>query len=79
MDTYCAVRRAIETGTAAIRFYDLIQAVDAFIGAVFDGSIPWYVTTVKLDLEARGILERVPGKGPQRLRFATGSPKPYEA
>ncbi len=30
-------------------------------------SIPWYVATVKLDLEARGLLRRVPGARPQRL------------
>jgi hypothetical protein len=29
----------------------------------------WWVTTVKLDLEARGKIERVPGKGKQRLRL----------
>lgn len=36
---------------------------------VFDAgvSVSWYVTTVKLDLEARGVLARLPGPGPQRL------------
>lgn len=28
----------------------------------------WWVTTVKLDLEARGMIERVPCAGKQRLR-----------
>ena len=32
------------------------------------GSVGWYTTTVKLDLEARGEIERVPGSKPQRLR-----------
>ena len=32
------------------------------------GSINWYVTTVKLDLEAKGIIERVPNASPQYLR-----------
>ena len=32
------------------------------------GSINWYTVTVKLDLEARRVLERVPGARPQRLR-----------
>jgi hypothetical protein len=36
---------------------------DLFRGA----SIPWYVATVKLDLEARGLLRRVPGSRPQRI------------
>ncbi len=35
----------------------------------FDGKIPWYVVTVKLDLEARGTIERVPKSGPQRIRL----------
>jgi len=35
----------------------------------FSGSIPWYVVTVKLDLEARGILERMPNTRPHRLRI----------
>ena len=35
----------------------------------FDGSISWYVTTIKLDLEARGIIERIPKKRPQTLKL----------
>ena len=31
----------------------------------------WWTTTVKLDLEARGLIERVPGSKPQRLRRIT--------
>lgn len=32
-------------------------------------STTWYVNVVKLDLEARGIIERVPNKSPQQLRL----------
>lgn len=32
------------------------------------GSAGWYTTTVKLDLEARRLIERVPGSKPQHLR-----------
>ena len=28
----------------------------------------WWITSVKLDLEARGLIERVKGKGKQRVR-----------
>lgn len=31
------------------------------------GSIGWHVTTVKLDLEVRGLIARVPGVTPQLL------------
>jgi hypothetical protein len=35
----------------------------------FQGSIPWYVVTVKLDLEARGLIERIPNTSPHILRI----------
>ncbi len=34
------------------------------------GSVSWYTTTVKLDMEVKGELERMPGSNPQRLRLA---------
>ncbi len=50
-------------------FKDLTQQVHAGLKGRFDGSIPWYVTTVKLDLEARGVIARLPKTSPQRLRL----------
>ena len=35
----------------------------------FAGAVGWYTTQVKLDLEARGLIERIPGSMPQRLRL----------
>jgi hypothetical protein len=35
----------------------------------FDGKVNWYIVTVKLDLEARGILERIPKTSPHRIRL----------
>lgn len=32
------------------------------------GSLMWYITVVKLDLEARGLLRRIPDSTPQRIR-----------
>ncbi|MHA2005422.1 MAG: DUF6958 family protein [Candidatus Thorarchaeota archaeon] len=53
----------------AIGFKDLRNTVRTRLEGAFDGSISWYYTTVKLDLEARGIIERVPNKTPQLLRL----------
>ena len=36
----------------------------------FDGSVMWYYTTVKLDLEARGVIRRVPNTEPQLIEIA---------
>jgi hypothetical protein len=54
-----------------ILFQDLPSEVDQKLEGKFEGSITWYVTTVKLDLEARGLLVRVPKSSPQRLRLAS--------
>ena len=43
-------------------------AVDE-LTASFDGKVLWYIVTVKLDLEARGIIERVKRKGSHGLRI----------
>ena len=48
---------------------ELTSQVDAALSGSFDGSIPWYVTTVKLDLEARGAIERLPNTRPEQLRL----------
>ncbi len=35
----------------------------------FDGKVTWYIVSVKLDLEARGIIERIPKTSPHKLRM----------
>ena len=35
----------------------------------FDGKVIWYVVSVKLDLEARGIIERIPKTSPHKIRM----------
>jgi len=69
---YDTVREAIEETLKAqpgITFSELTEDVGRRIGDVFEGSVSWYVVSVKLDLEARGVLERVDGRSPQRLRL----------
>lgn len=50
-------------------FRELGDAVEKQLEGNFDGSISWYYTTVKLDLEARGVIERIEGSRPQRIRL----------
>lgn len=52
-----------------ITLKELTATIDTQLGETFDGAINWYVTTVKLDLEARQIIERVPKSSPQKLRM----------
>ena len=51
---------------------ELTEEVRRRLEGSFDGSVSWYVTTVKLDLEARGVIERIPSSTPQRLRLVAG-------
>lgn len=54
-----------------IAFRDLPRLVEPRLTADMKpakGSASWLTTAVKLDLEARGLIERVPGVAPQRLR-----------
>jgi hypothetical protein len=46
------------------------EAVEKKLRGRLDGSIMWVVTTVKLDLEARKVIRRVPKSTPQRIRLA---------
>jgi hypothetical protein len=38
----------------------------------FRGSIPLYAESIRLDLEARDLIERVPGTKPERYRLRRG-------
>ena len=53
-----------------ITFGELVADVRCELADRFDGSVTWYVTTVKLDLEARGVIERIPKSRPQRICLA---------
>ena len=67
---YDVVREAILEAVrinGTITFSDLTAEVRSRLKATFAGSISWYVTTVKLDLEARGEIVRLQKSGPQRL------------
>lgn len=53
-----------------ITFMNLSRAVEKEVHGKFDGSVTWYVTTVKLDMEARGEVKRVQNSRPQLVRLA---------
>ncbi len=53
-----------------ITFMNLSRAVEKEVNGNFEGSVMWYVTTVKLDLEARGQIKRVPKSRPQLVKLA---------
>jgi hypothetical protein len=65
-----AILAALPDSGEGLTLAELAEAAEGRVTPeVFaDASIPWFVTTVKLDLEARGLIERVPGAKPQRLR-----------
>jgi hypothetical protein len=52
-----------------LTYSQLANAVEERLAGQFDGSLRWYFTTVKLDLEARQIMERTSSK-PQLIRLA---------
>ena len=51
-----------------ITFTDMFNTCNDILSEQnFDGKPGWYVTTVKLDLEARGLVKRVPKTSPHQL------------
>lgn len=54
-----------------ITFESLSDKAVEELTSSFDGKVLWYIVTVKLDLEARGIIERIPKTSPHQLRMKT--------
>ncbi|MBL7996499.1 hypothetical protein JNM05_14120 [bacterium] len=52
-----------------ITYEDLNDLAIEKLTDTFDGKVVWYIVTVKLDLEARGIIERIPKTSPHKLRI----------
>lgn len=72
-DKYVLIRDGILKTLRSIGevlFKDLPGEVERQLRGKFDGSISWYVTTEKLDLEARKLIERISGTSPQQLRLS---------
>ncbi|NIW45455.1 MAG: hypothetical protein GWN30_12095 [Gammaproteobacteria bacterium] len=67
-DAILAVVPADENG---VEFSQLAQLVEAHLSSADLarlGSVSWYTTTIKLDMEVKGEIERIQGSKPQRLR-----------
>jgi len=69
-DKYELVKQAILSGLRdkELTHTELFQELNKSLKATFSGNISWYAETVKLDLEARKIVERTSSK-PQRYRL----------
>lgn len=70
---YTVVQQAILHNLRAygpMTFTQLGTLVEEELSESFPGAVTWYYTTVKLDLEARGEVRRVPNSRPQVIEAA---------
>jgi len=59
-------------GARALTHDELTDAVVKTLKGKFEGSIPWYMESTKLDLEARKVIERVKGGAHDVYRVKKG-------
>jgi len=59
------------SGQQPISFSEMFDLANGILREEnFEGKPGWYVTTVKLDLEARKVVERIPKTSPHQLKLA---------
>lgn len=70
-ESYETLKTAIlaALGKKALTHDELFEQLNQKLKGKFDGNISWYGETVKLDLEARKVIERTADK-PQRYRVS---------
>jgi hypothetical protein len=70
-EKYDIIRKAIIDSLKSneLTFTLLTEKVKERLNNIFEGAIGWYVETVKLDLEAKNIIERIPQTNPQLYRL----------
>jgi len=67
-----AILQAVQESADGILFQNLAGAVTRLLSPAdleVIGSVGWYTVTVKLDLEARGLIYRLPKTSPQRIKI----------
>jgi hypothetical protein len=71
LDRYEMLRNSIKSRLEAadLTQNELVAAVEDDLRGKFSGSLKWYMETVKLDLEARGEIERYPSRPHDRYRL----------
>ena len=52
-----------------ITFMKLTHGVEKTLNGKIEGSVTWHVTTVNLDLEARGTIKYIPHSRPQLIQL----------
>lgn len=62
------ILKAVEEA-GEITYQDLSDKAVEELSDNFDGKVIWYIVSVKLDLEARGIIERIPKTSPHKIKL----------
>ena len=73
VEKYDTIRAAILQALRAhgrLTYEQIARDVEQQLAGNFEGSIRWYVTAVKLDLEGKHVLERVKEKGREYVQLA---------
>ena len=68
-----AILASVPRSKKGVTFKELVAAVNGRLPSDLypkRGSVSWYTKVVQLDLEAKGLIERVRGVTPQRVRRA---------
>ncbi len=68
-----AILASVPRDKEGVSFKEFVASVNGRVPKELfpkQGSVSWYAKVVQLDLEANGLIERIPGVTPQRVRRA---------
>jgi hypothetical protein len=66
---YQVFREIVVDAEAEYVLSEVTESIEDALSETFDGSVRWHLNAVKLDLEARGLIEQIPDAQPQRFRL----------